>query len=339
MHTGLSIILYLSNPLQQMNDITELMAEQRLDSDIETELLLVARHWEQNTCKAILANCFLPRVEIRFITEFRSSQAFARESGIRSARYELICLLRTDSPIPEDALQKGYSVMAQDLKLGAYATKLQLNNEPFRLTPVCVSSPGERTDTQFDDSDVSILNIILIRKAAWFEIYENGFFLHLAHIDHSILEDRELCSGIKLCGWKVRFDTQLLTQQSAEYQRLYKKYLKCYHLEGKADPILECYHFHKSALEYSEIWWEKFSLMSRHLFLAVRSLIKIKNFNPMTWFIFRRRLTALITLCKLYPSYTWHSHQIRLFMLRARASDMRKESSKTIFDPYLPLQT
>ena len=338
MHTGLSIITYLSNPLQQMNDLIELMAKQHLDADIDTELLLIARHWEKNTCEAILANCFLPGIEIRFITEFRSSQAFARESGIRSARYELIGLLRTDSPVPADALQRGYSVMMQDLNLGAYATKLQLNKEPS-LSDSHVLLPEESTNSHFDDSDVSIFNCIFIRKTAWFEMYENGFFLHLAHIDHSILEDRELCSGIKLCGWKTRFDRQPLSTQSTEYERVYKKYLKSYQLEGKADPILECYHLHKTALEYSEIWWQEFFLMSRHLILALKSLINVKNFNLILWVIFRRRLTALITLCKLYPSYTWHSHQIRLFTLRARAFGIRNKRSRGLSNSYVPLQT
>ncbi len=336
LHNGLSIIVYLANPLQQMNDVMEVMRKQHFDSDIKIELLLIATHWEKNISNAILSNCFLPGIEIRFITEFRSSQAFARESGIRSARYELIGLLRIDSFLPQDALNTGYAIMTQDFNLGAYATSLQLSLEPTRSPTFGNLSPIEPTGTCLDESD--FLNILFIRKTAWLEIYENGFFLHLARIDNSILEDREICSGIKLCGWKTRFDRQSLSTQSTEYKRFYKKYLKSYQLEGKADPILECYHLYKNAQEYSEVWWQEFWQMSKDLFLSFRSLIRVKNFNLVLWVKFRRRLTAWVTLVKLYPSYSWHSHQIRFFILRARYFEMRKENSKVMFDPWAPLQ-
>jgi glycosyltransferase involved in cell wall biosynthesis len=218
---------------------------------------------------------------LRIIDESRLGVRFARERGLREARFQFLGFVDDDNWVAHDWVRTAHHIMSADSELGAVSSIRE---------PACeVSSPAwfddfHSTYAVLTEQDLKQMHGpidwlptagLCVRKAAWDRLIKHGFRSQLTGTVGQKLqggEDTELTIALRLSGWKLAVDTRLRLQHFMPAQRLRWMYLRKL-LRGYAAShvTLEAYTEYSLSLPpgprrwLSERWWYQVGKSMRHI--------------------------------------------------------------------------
>jgi glycosyltransferase involved in cell wall biosynthesis len=226
---------------------------------------------------------------LRIIDESRLGVRFARERGLREARYEFLGFVDDDNWVAHDWVRTAHHIMSTDSELGAVGS--------IREAACEVSWPAWFDDFHslyavLTEQDLKQMHGpvdwlptagLCVRKAAWDRLIRNGFRSQLTGTVGQKLqggEDTELTIALRLSGWKLAVDPRLRLQHFVPAQRLRWIYLrKLLRSYAASHVTLDAYIDHSLSLRpgprrwLSERWWYQLGKSLTQIVTRPRALV------------------------------------------------------------------
>jgi len=289
--TGISIIVCCYNSAERLLETIQHIALQKLAKNISCELILVNNASTDNTAEIAITEWkkYNTNIDFIFVEEQQAGLIYAREKGIKTAKYEYIVFCDDDNWLQEDYLQTAYSLMESNSHIGA------LGGQSVDISDVEIPEWFEEFKggyavgiQSFENGDISqrgylwgaglVSRMDILRK-----VFDKRFpFLLCGRAGNKLLsgDDSEICKRILLLGYSLYYDNRLFLKHFMPANRLtlaYKERMWLGHNNSSA--ILEKYD--RVLLEVSQkidinYTWKTVLLLIRYLakFVLRRNISK-----------------------------------------------------------------
>lgn len=234
---GVSIILCCYNSAKRLPSTLDFLAKQKVTSNVNWEVILVNNNSTDDTEKiaASLWEKTGNQVPLSIVVEQQPGLSYAREKGMSVANYELLIWCDDDNWLCDTYVQTAYTIMMQDLKIGALggwcdATFETKKPEWFDIYAryFAVSRQGKKSgDITFKKGCVYGAGMVL-RKSHNLELNSLGFLQLLKDRVGTSLSsggDTEYCYALRLLGYKMWFDERLYFNHFMSDSRLSLNYV------------------------------------------------------------------------------------------------------------------
>ena len=261
------------------------IALQRVRAGVNWELILVDNASTDNTSQLAREewskyNCTAP---FTIVHQPVPGLSFAREMGFTSALYDCIIMCDDDNWLKEDYVEIAYDVMQEHPNcalLGGNGSFVYESTPPDWLASYSLYAGGPQAPQSGRVASNRLYGAgTIIRKSAYYAIYQAGFRSLLADRMAAQLTsggDHELCYGLALAGYEIRYDERLQFQHFITNSRLtweyYQRYIResasCFEvlepykilLETKSSNRLRFYRrliksFFYHVKRYLPLWW------------------------------------------------------------------------------------
>jgi glycosyltransferase involved in cell wall biosynthesis len=251
---GVSVVLCCHNSAQRLPRTLEHLAAQQVDPGLRWEIVVIDNASTDGTGYVARASwpATAPQI-LRIVREPRMGLSFARERGLREARFDVVTFVDDDNWVESGWVEVAADVMARHPEAGACGG---LITAAYQAEPPVWAERFIRryaVGTQGDDGDITDTRGwlwgagIVVRKSAWQQLLDDGYHTMLDGRHGSKLtagDDAEMCSALRLAGWRLRYDSRLRMQHFIPANRLTWTYLRgLYRGFGAADPGLTIYRY------------------------------------------------------------------------------------------------
>jgi glycosyltransferase involved in cell wall biosynthesis len=236
MSLGISVVICSHNGAQRLPQTLAHLATQQVAPEITWEVILVDNASTDDT--ALIAKQSWPlgdTVPLRVLSEPRLGVAYARFLGLNEARYDYIGFVDDDNWMAPNWVEVAIKIMSQHPEIGACGSY----SEPvFETTPpwwfdqfkelFAIGANGESGDVTHTRGVLWGAGMV-IRKAAWQQLADNGFHFLLAGQQGQTLtkgEDTELCLALRVAGWKIWYDQHLQFRHFLVAHRMNWNYMR-----------------------------------------------------------------------------------------------------------------
>jgi glycosyltransferase involved in cell wall biosynthesis len=231
---GFSLIICCHNGCTRLPATLKHLKAQKLPA-APWEVLLIDNASNDNTpqvAQSIWQNGPAP---LRVIREPRLGVRYARERGLREAKFEFLGFVDDDNWLAPDWVRTAHEIISSDTDLGAVGS--------VRI-PTCEVTPpawfqnfhpsyAVLTDQDFNQLQEPLEYLptagLCVRKIAWTRLVQNGFhFQTIGRIGNKLEggEDAELTMALRLSGWRLLIDPRLRLLHFMPRHRLQWSYLR-----------------------------------------------------------------------------------------------------------------
>ena len=287
-----------------------LRALQKQATDVPWEILIIDNCSTDGTGDLARGLWQQTSVPLRVVEERRLGVANARKRAFQEANYEIVSFLDDDNHAAPSWVQRAWEIMTAHPGIGACGG---------RNMPDCETDPPSWFVRHIDSYAVGSVQPeagdvtdtagylwgagLTIRRSAWLELLERGFRFTLDGRTGASLgsgEDRELCLGLRICGWHLWYDPSLVLHHHLPRERLQWRHLR--ELQrgfGASTVALDAYSTRAPGALGSLWWWQVLSSQAKigvHALLAAPAFIRGQEGNRRVLRLdaARGRLSALV---------------------------------------------
>ena len=231
-----SVVLCCHNSAARLGPTLEHLLRQDVPPDLAWEVIVVDNASTDDTGR--VARSLWPDnapAPLRVVPEPRLGLIHARLRGLSAAGYEIVSFLDDDNWVAVDWVRRVAEIMAAAPRVGACGGRTEAVTE---ITPpswfadyaawYAVGRQGENAgDITWSRGRLWGAGLTL-RKKAWADLVENGFRSTLtgrSGKQMSAGEDTEICYALRLAGWRLWYDENLMLRHFIPAERLTVGYL------------------------------------------------------------------------------------------------------------------
>lgn len=235
---GVSVVICCHQGAARLPATLDHLANQRFDRHVPWEVVLVDNASSDGTREVALTRWSrLTGAPLRVVDEPRLGVAWARETGLRSARHTFVSFVDDDNHVDPRFVETVFDVMSRHPEAGACAghnTQLTEGEVPpwFRhfanAYAVGTQGTGEHGDVTERRRYFWGAGLTL-RRSAWEELQAAGFTPMLASRQGRGLrsgDDGELCFALQFAGWRLYYDSRIRLHHYLPPSRLRLSYLR-----------------------------------------------------------------------------------------------------------------
>ena len=239
MIAGVSIVICTYNGSQRLPQTIKHIAQQQAKKGVNWELVLVDNASTDNSAQIAREewskySCSSP---FTLVHQPIPGLSFAREMGFATARYDCIVMCDDDNWLQEDYVDVAFEVMQKNplcAVLGGLGDFVFETKPPGWLKNYTIYAGGPQAPASGKVPNFRLYGAgSILRKSAFYAIYEAGFRSLLADRMAAQLTsggDHELCYGLALAGYEIRYDERLQFKHFITSDRLtwpyYRRYIK-----------------------------------------------------------------------------------------------------------------
>jgi glycosyltransferase involved in cell wall biosynthesis len=231
---GISVLICSYNGGNFIKDTLGYLQKQTFTDPIDWEVILVDNASTDDLVQ-VARQSWKASVPLQILSEARPGVGYARQTGIRAARYSYVIFVDDDNHLAADYLQTAFDLMRAYPQAGAIGG---LNDAVFEAPPpawyatyqanfaVGPQSPAEGEVTH--ENRVLWGAGLVLRKSAWEQLDAAGFKPMLpSRTGNQLLsgDDSELCYMLRLFGWKLYYFSSLRLGHVMPEERLRWSYL------------------------------------------------------------------------------------------------------------------
>ena len=235
---GISVVLCCHNGASKLPHALEYLARQRVPKSLTWEVILVDNastdgsggvaedSWRENRSP----------VPLRVVIEAQLGLAFARNRGVRAAKYSIIVFVDDDNWLEVDYLARAWEIMESLPSVGIAFGRSDgvFERQPpgwFRMVQqhYAIGSLGDSPQDVTGDGTLPWGAGMVMRKSALSDLMGLGFAHRLTGRQGSRLsscEDSELSLALMLAGWRLRFDPRLALRHFMPEARMEWSYFR-----------------------------------------------------------------------------------------------------------------
>lgn len=291
---GISIILCCYNSSTRLPETLQNLAKQKLTNDISVEIILVNNASTDNTKEVSLYewNKYATRFSLRIVDELKPGLIFARECGVKEAKYEYIIFCDDDNWLKPDYCQTAFELMENNPQIGALGgqgTAVSDVDFPEWFSDFedsyAVGKQAEKSGNISDRAYVWGAGLIT-RKSLMVKAFDKNFpFLLMGRKENILLagDDSEVCKRILLLGYNLFYNEKLHYQHYIPVNRLTWSYKKNMFLGFRNSiPILNKYD-----IILTEIKLKKITQIKKIILLSLKAIKQL---------LFKWRITEQLKL-------------------------------------------
>lgn len=188
---------------------------------------------EARTIWCALGDCF----DLKVIKEAKPGLTHARRAGVNAASGEIIVLTDDDNWLAPDYVSLALARMSSDRSIAALGGKIEAAFED-QYKPnwfdeysqaFAVGRQANLSGDVTDSSGIVWGAGLVLRRSALVALWEKGFEQFLSDRKGNTLSsggDSELCLALRLCGWKIHYDSRLTLTHWMPRARMEISYLR-----------------------------------------------------------------------------------------------------------------
>jgi glycosyltransferase involved in cell wall biosynthesis len=230
----ISVVLCTYNREKYLPYVLDSIIKQTLDTS-KFEVILINNNSPGNT-KEIAENFKInfPEIDFLYFEEYAQGLSFARNLGIKKAKYELITFIDDDAFLKEDFLEKTIKAFYYSNKIIAIGGKILLSYETiipnwenkYLNSLLGYFNPSE-TSFNFDSSNYPRGSNMTFKRVIFSEI--GGFNTSLGRIGSSLIggEEKELFDRIyRLKKYEIKYIPDAIVFHTVPESRTTKEFIK-----------------------------------------------------------------------------------------------------------------
>jgi len=266
---GVSIIICSHNSERIIEKTLRTLIKQKTSLRKNWEILLIDNRSDDNTLKiaeSLIAESKVLKSKLRIIKENKLGISNARLRGLRSAKYEILSFIDDDNIISQNWIETVASIMERHPEVGACGGQNKaprITKKPFWFEKYKECYAIGKQATKSGDITLSRGFVwgagMSIRKKAWEEINKRGFkFFLTGRVGNkrSAGEDSELCFALRLAGWKIWYQSDLVLVHDIDLNRLnWNELRKMFRGFGVGRAGHDPYFFAEKAPKFSQHWY------------------------------------------------------------------------------------
>ena len=230
---GLSVVICCHNGSTRLPATLKHLKTQK-SSSVPWELLVIDNASSDDTAEVAESLWQNGPVPLRVISEPRLGVRYARERGLREAKFEFLGFVDDDNWLAPDWVRTAHQIISSDKHLGAVGS---IRKPAFEVPPPSWFQSFHFLYAILTEQEFSQLHEPLelptaglcVRKIAWTRLVQNGFHFQLTGTMGKKLEggeDAELTMALRLSGWKLLIDPRLRLEHFMPRHRLQWSYLR-----------------------------------------------------------------------------------------------------------------
>ncbi|RJR29207.1 glycosyltransferase family 2 protein [Candidatus Microgenomates bacterium] len=266
---GVSIAICSHNSEQVIEKTLLHLSKQKTSPGRKWEILLIDNKSTDQTTKKVknlMSINLILKSKIRIIKENKLGISNARLKALISSNYEIISFIDDDNWVTPNWVEKAATIMENQPSFavcGGHNRAPKLDNKPawFEKYKECyaIGKQGIKTGDITSERGFVWGAGMSIRKKAWEEINQKGFkFFLTGRIGNtrSAGEDSELCFALRLTGWKIWYDEELVLTHDIDTKRLnWRELRKMFRGFGVGRAGHDPYFFAEQPSKFSQHWY------------------------------------------------------------------------------------
>lgn len=341
MKNGISIIICCYNSESKLPETLRHLAAQKY-KDFIIELLVIDNNSKDDTAGVAISywnDHGASSILLTVIKEPRPGLSFARDTGVRHAKCNLILFCDDDNWLNDDYCQQAYNIMSENEEIGILGglniavgeIKLPYWFKQFEQSYAC----GPQNDFDGEVSRLYITGAGMIIKSELFKLFEQiSFKSQLTDRKGEELSsggDSEICFVAILLGYKLFYSSKLELRHFMESKRLNWPYFINMSLGHAKSSYKLGYYFNDShkkkwACELFRIvkpvLGKRILVLIRDFFYANRGIVSSEKVQHMILF------GQIMTHISMFKEYAGFVKEIRL--LKVRVKDMNFDTANPI---------
>jgi glycosyltransferase involved in cell wall biosynthesis len=292
---GVSVIVCCYNAAQRLPDTLRYLALQVVSFSIPWEVIIVNNASTDNTAEVAVDQWqqLNSPAQLSVVEQSIPGLNAAREKGFREAHYEFVIMCDDDNWLDKNYIQIAHEIMCAHPSIGVLGGDIQAQCEveppPWFVAfqqSYAVGKQGKLSGDITNQRGFIWGAGAVVRRSAWLSVLENGFQSLLTDRKGATLSaggDAEMCMVLRLCGWKLWYDSRLFLFHFVPASRLKWSYLRKLHYGfGASDTWKESYLFFLDSRRQSRIG-------SLGRFWQWRLMGDLKNLLPLLYDLLRTK--------------------------------------------------
>jgi glycosyltransferase involved in cell wall biosynthesis len=281
MNKGISIVICTYNGSQLLPETLRHIAQQQVPSRIAWEVIIVDNASTDNSAK-VAANfwatldCTAP---LTVVHQPIPGLNYAREMGFETASFDYILMCDDDNWLESDYLTTALDIMEKNPTIGMLGGNGKL---AYETTPPdwAIKYPIHASGPQVPRNGNAVLHAVygagsVMRKSAYERIREAGFkFLLTDRLGSQLSSggDFELCHGLAMAGYQIRYDERLVFTHFITSNRVtWSYYVHYLNQDALSFTVLEPYGIYlKTKSQSLLVFWTV--LLKNFLFFTISFL-------------------------------------------------------------------
>lgn len=277
---GVSIIICCYNAVKRIEPTLKHLQLQQFTNRINWEVILVDNASTDNTSQAAEQTWNRNQVTgFRIIQELKPGLMHARQTGMETAKYDIVSFIDDDNWVESEWVQKVFNVFDMNKKIGACGGRNEGVFEGtvpkwFDMFKESFAVGKQASKSGIIDKETGFLwgAGLSLRKSLWQLLQKKNYVnLTLDRQGNTLSSggDTELCYAFRLSGYELYYDNDLTLQHYMPTGRMNYSYLKKMYVGfGKANVRLNYYRVLLSPSTFKLYkWWYEF-------LVSVKNVIK-----------------------------------------------------------------
>jgi glycosyltransferase involved in cell wall biosynthesis len=281
---GVSIIICCYNSAKRIIPTLEHLQKQKFDFQIDWEIILVDNNSSDNTIE-VASNFWNTNIatQLFIIKEPQIGQAYARNTGVKNAKYSILSYIDDDNWVPNNYVSTVMTTFEKNDKIGVLGCNIIGEFEVEPPNWIIDYLDGYAIGQLYNQANVTELGAVYgagmsIRKSALELLFNKGWQPYLSGRSKKKLysgDDTELCYALRLFNYQIYYDKDLTIKHYIPKERLQLDYLlNLFRGFGASDVVLKAYNlvYLKKIKNESNL---KIRLQENWLFQAIVTIKRI----------------------------------------------------------------
>lgn len=249
---GITVLICTYNGAPRLKPTLEALLNQKKDTDIPWEIILVDNASSDDTSKVAEDILRSGNTPFRIIPESKPGRDNALKTGFKNAKYEYVCNVDDDTWVCEDYISRVYKNMINHPEVavcggcgsGAFEVTPPAWIEKYQVA-LAIGPQGDREGYVNKERSYLYGACAVYRKSLWDHLHQNNFQFFLSGRKGKKLnsgEDSELSQAWMLAGYKLWYDPGITFKHYMPAGRLTWSYFrKLYKAFGRSDLVMRQY--------------------------------------------------------------------------------------------------
>jgi len=336
---SISVVICCFNSEQRLPKVLQHLLRQKVDASVSWEVIVVDNASSDAT--ANVPQTFWPMtatVPLRIVEEKRQGLSYARRRGAGAAEGAVVGYLDDDNWVSENWVQRVHDIFDLHPDIGACGGRgvaVFESTEPswFALLQRSYAVGPQSLSGGYIRDELGWLGGagLCIRRSALLALFDAGFEnLNRGRTGRSLAsgEDMELCLALRLAGWQLYYDPELVFCHHIPQLRVTPSYRRRLHFAfGRTDVALTHYHAVLNIVPSAQQSRDPKQALLREWYWAIRRLVRLLVRPPARkacWLPYRMNVIQHSGFFweLIRSSRSFEAHRRQVFVLARRLRDL-----------------